>query len=547
MPNPPTLLEWAGMMQHLMQEVSQERSDAKQRHEDVLAKFAAQQDLLKQHLVDMRSLSKFQSPESEITATTYDVMLPSDSNGNGKGVTSNGGTEMPAETLMVPSASPRAVADASMEKRPSAASTESGKEKDLTTTSSLVWGTKAKMHGHGNWQDWANDLVRHHNFETTFAFLILGNAMQICLEVEHIGLQVGCDLEYKLDVYKHCRGAGDDYGIWPGARTAFLVSDWFFGLIFTVEVLIKLAALHKRYCCSLWNGFDFLCVVAFYVEKVASALLVVDPLVLRAFRLLRLLRLIRLLRMLESLDALYIMTTAIQGMVKVVIWAVTLLALMQALCALLVTLLLHAEYFEDKDGAFNLTPETRNAQWEMYEYFGTFARSLFSMFELTLANWPPAARLLAENFSQWFMPICVMHKLTMGFAVVGVINGVILQETFKVAATDDVIMVRAKHREQKMFARKMNKLFDHLDISHDGELDFEEFCKIADDADVQLWLSSLDIDTDDLRTMFNLIDSDGNGKVSPHEMVTHMPRLRGTARNIDVMALCQHHLPGYIC
>lgn len=34
------------------------------------------------------------------------------------------------------------------------------------------------------------------------------------------------------------------------------------------------------------------------------------------------------------------------------------------------------------------------------------------------------------------MPVCLIHKLTMGFAVVGVINGVLMQETFKVGHGD---------------------------------------------------------------------------------------------------------------
>ena len=42
------------------------------------------------------------------------------------------------------------------------------------------------------------------------------------------------------------------------------------------------------------------------------------------------------------------------------------------------------------------------------------------MFEVTLANWPPAARLLAENVSEWFMLFGVLHKLAIGFAVVSV-------------------------------------------------------------------------------------------------------------------------------
>lgn len=39
----------------------------------------------------------------------------------------------------------------------------------------------------------------------------------------------------------------------------------------------------------------------------------------------------------------------------------------------------------------------------------------------------------AEEF---WMPFCLFHKLTMGFAVVGVINGVLMQETFKAKSRD---------------------------------------------------------------------------------------------------------------
>lgn len=36
---------------------------------------------------------------------------------------------------------------------------------------------------------------------------------------------------------------------------------------------------------------------------------------------------------------------------------------------------------------------------------------------------------------EFWMPVCLIHKLTMGFAVVGVINGVLMQETFKASRT----------------------------------------------------------------------------------------------------------------
>merc|ERR1712070_276010 len=100
-------------------------------------------------------------------------------------------------------------------------------------------------------------------------------------------------------------------------------------------------------------------------------------------------------------------------------------------------------------------------------------------------------RLLIENYSTWFIWIALAHKVTVGFAVVGVINGVVLQETFKVAKTDDVIMVREKRKEKKTMYKKMHQLFTALDVSDDGQLGYKEFDLISHHPDVQLWLSSL--------------------------------------------------------
>ena len=79
----------------------------------------------------------------------------------------------------------------------------------------------------------------------------------------------------------------------------------------------------------------------------------------------------------------------------------------------------------------------------------------------------------------------------------------------------------------------MLDLFHALDVSEDGHLDFNEFAIIADNPGVQMWLSSLDIDTDDLKMMFHLMDVNGNGRVCAEEIVSQMPRFKGTARNID--------------
>merc|ERR1711971_558008 len=235
-----------------------------------------------------------------------------------------------------------------------------------------------------------------------------------------------------------------------------------------------------------------------------------DAKTIRLARLFRLARLVRLIRTFKQLDMLYIMTTAIRGMRTVVLWAVALLSLMLMTCALFLSEFLQSTYFEDA-ALENMSSSDLHTHKELYKYFGTFSRCMFSMFELTLANWPPVARLLTEHVSEWFSVICVLHKLTIGFAVVGVINGVIMQETFKVAQTDDVVMVRQKKRAKRLMQQKMEALFEALDLDTSGSLEFPEFMVIAAQPEVRLWLESMDIETDDLLTLFMLIDKDGNG------------------------------------
>jgi Ca2+-binding EF-hand superfamily protein len=362
------------------------------------------------------------------------------------------------------------------------------------------------------------------------AFFIMCNAIVMCFEVQYDGLQIGYEMEFR-SVH---RPAADT---WPQAKIVFAALDWLFGTIFFLEAALKLSTSPVQYFYIFWNWLDFISVVAFVIDKIASAIggSLLNAQVLRLIRLFRLVRLIRLIRTLEHLDILYIMTTAIKGMRMIVVWSIALLFVILMTCALFLSQFLQTTYFgKDFTGASSADMTTRK---ELYKYFGTFSRCLLSMFEMTLANWPPVTRLLTEEISEWFSVICVVHKITIGFAVLGVINGVILQETFKVAHTDDMVMVRQKKRQKDLIERKMEALFQALDLDRDGELHFPEFMIIAAQPEVKLWLESLDIETDDLLTLFLLLDHNGDGSLTLDELLAHVPRLRGSARGIDMLAL----------
>jgi hypothetical protein len=190
-------------------------------------------------------------------------------------------------------------------------------------------------------------------------------------------------------------------------------------------------------------------------------------------------------------------------------------------------------YIRDKDGMF--AKETRD---EVFMYYGTFARSLLTMFEITLGNWMPPARALVENVNEYYFLFFVAHKLLIGFSVVSVITGVFIQETFKVSNEDDRIMMLHKHRAVETHMKKVKMLFNHLDEDGDGLVSLEEFRSILEDPPVKMWLAAMELNVNDIDTVFSLLD-DGDGKLTPEELVAGVSRLKGVAKSIDVVKMEQ--------
>lgn len=375
-----------------------------------------------------------------------------------------------------------------------------------------------------SWREFLELLVTNPMTESFFAFLIVLNACVMALEIQHDGFQIGQRIGYD-------RNGALSFDDWPWAPGFFKGSETFFGAIFAIELFLKIIVLRADFRKDWWNWMDVVIVLFWMLDQIGGTAMSIQPNMLRIMRLARLLRLLRLVRMIHSFDALYLMTTALKGCVSVLAWACALLSVVQMMISLLLNQYLYDSYF-NKD-----TSQDPEEMQLMFEYFGTFTRTMLSMFEITLGNWPPVCRLLAENSHELFMLLCVIHKLIIGFAVVGVINGVFMQETFKVASIDDRIMVRQKERSMKVHQQKMRQLFMEADSSGDGQLSLDEFKAIVSIPAVKTWLGSMELDASDADDLFDLIDTEGNGdgQVSVDELVKGVSHLKGAARSIDLI------------
>eukprot|EP00928_Gymnodinium_smaydae_P069248 TRINITY_DN5266_c0_g2_i1.p1 TRINITY_DN5266_c0_g2~~TRINITY_DN5266_c0_g2_i1.p1 ORF type:complete len:543 (+),score=68.80 TRINITY_DN5266_c0_g2_i1:50-1678(+) len=362
-------------------------------------------------------------------------------------------------------------------------------------------------------------------FELISCSMVICNALILAFEAQYHGHTIG----HMLQNTHHVTTAEQQY---PHGQVVLDVCSWIFGILFAIEVLLRICASVRMCLRDAWAWFDAFIVVVWAISKL-DYVLPVDSTVLRLARLLRLLRLVKVARALQHFDSLFIIYTATKACVAVLFWTFVTFGLMQLLLSLVLTQYLHMFYF---------APGNTSDQTLVFTYYGTFLRSYFTLWEITLGNWPPACRILAENVSEYFFTWGLIHKLIFGFAFVAIINGVFIQETFKVTARDDVLMVRQKQARLKHHIMKMRRLLAHADTDGDGQISLQEWEKLMDDPGVKLWLASMDLEVYDARLIFQLCDTSSDGYITFDELVAGIGRYKGPAKNIDLHAFVRQQL-----
>eukprot|EP00929_Paragymnodinium_shiwhaense_P072061 TRINITY_DN36584_c0_g1_i1.p1 TRINITY_DN36584_c0_g1~~TRINITY_DN36584_c0_g1_i1.p1 ORF type:complete len:675 (+),score=135.94 TRINITY_DN36584_c0_g1_i1:142-2166(+) len=367
-----------------------------------------------------------------------------------------------------------------------------------------------------------NALVVSPIFELVFAVLILANGAVMMIESQYRGFQTGYTLGYPLTP----RPASE---VWPWAEAAFIALDMFFGIVFTIELVLKVIGLRRVFFCNGWNWFDLFIIVSWMFTSFGGSLPVQNPMVLRLFRIVRLLRLLKLVKAIQLFDVLHLLVASLRMSAKVCMWSLALLLFFMFGVALVLTHLLE-EYVVDD--SMDLS-----ARQEVFDYFGTFTRSILSMFELTLGNWIPITRCLQNNVSEWYVLVILIYQGTVVFAVLKVINGIFLHETFKAVASDDDLLIRQKERQVQKNISKMAVLFSEADESNDGYLCFEEFASVLQDPRVKNWLACMDCDLKDAdaATVYELLEQDVRQPISAQEFVGGFLRLKGVAKAIDMV------------
>ncbi|CAK0873443.1 unnamed protein product [Prorocentrum cordatum] len=323
-------------------------------------------------------------------------------------------------------------------------------------------------------------LVTSTSFEVTIGVAIIANGVLMAAEAQYAGLRLAHDVG-------HESADGGSAQEWPHASETFDILQWLFGVIFLIEVLLKIVGLRFEFVCDAWNWVDLVIVVMWLYSLMGQ--LAVNAQFLRLARLVRMLRLLRIIRFMQShlTESLFLMSTALAGSIFTTTWAFLLFIIVHAMLALFISQTLSEFYFASE-------PSRHEGHLEVFEFFGSFSRAFLTMFEITFDGWSLGVRALVDNVSEIFIIYAVLHKVLIGFAAVGVLGAVFIQETFESAQMDDNLVVRQQHRKERLHSKNMQRLFMDADLDGNGSVDLGEWLSICNDSWVQVWLRAQDID-----------------------------------------------------
>lgn len=415
---------------------------------------------------------------------------------------------------------------------------DNGGTDEVSVLRDALKGALDKAHSEAEWLAKSADESRHRHSKLV-AFLDLVPAVVILANALVLGLRAD------LDDYKD---------VWDA-------TDVFFFIFYLLECLVKLYVYGTVvYCCGpdkLWNWFDVFC-VGLGVMDIVIPLFVQDMSNTGDLMLLKMLRLLKLARLVKALHypifaELKFMIEGVASGFRVLFWALILMLFMVYFLAVMLNNMIGTQY-----------EELKSVPAAMFTIFRCFTDGCAAY------DGTPFQEPIREKYGILFVLPYVMVVMVVMFGLFNLIMAVFV---------DDVQGNSAKRRQEKLgetaeeTKRKFQEVFadfimngnpasgrqHHLltraekdAIAKQMEVDalaafhslpeglsisrriFDEW--IVRDEFTSM-LQEADVDASNINELFEALDADMDGRLTPDEIVDGLMKLRGPVTKVDMIAV----------
>lgn len=311
-------------------------------------------------------------------------------------------------------------------------------------------------------------------------------------------------------------------------RMGFFIVEICFTLVFFIEMLCRLNQLSWDYFVDPWNVFDYGLVVISVADFVISATKARSGgmRLISSLRIFRLLRVVRSIKGLKIVAGLWLIIQGILDSIRTVLW-VTCAALVGIYCfgVALTTLVGHdAKTLE---------------QWHMSDiYVGSVGKSMMTILQvITLDSWTEdIARPLFE-ISPITMVILLAAIVWLTFGTLNILVAVMVERISSISQDSKATSQKVLERTENTLLHSIVNEFEHFDKDGSGQLEFHEFRKMIRTKSMTNKIHLLGVQVDEAEGLFDLMDVDKSGTVTPGELISGLQKLKGNAKGQDVVQL----------
>merc|ERR1711972_516951 len=101
----------------------------------------------------------------------------------------------------------------------------------------------------------------------------------------------------------------------------------------------------------------------------------------------------------------------------------------------------------------------------------------------------------------------------------------------------ETAMERAKQEKEIFLVGNARIVFERADMDKSGMISWPEFQKALEVDDMRDFFEAIDIDQTEAKSLFDLLDISGDGKISADEFLNGCLRVRGPAKALDLLVL----------
>jgi hypothetical protein len=181
---------------------------------------------------------------------------------------------------------------------------------------------------------------------------------------------------------------------------------------------------------------------------------------------------------------------------------------------------------------------------DLNTYFGSLWEAIYTLFRSISGgiDWGDPALALRQIHELYGIVYMVFVAFTL-FAVLNVVTGTFVEHARLVASHDLDAVVQSQARRKDSYLRDVSMMFHEADPNHSGFITEQEFFQYLDDDRVQAFFSSLELGetTEAIRELFKLLDLNDSGAISHDEFTLGCLRIKGVARNLDLMRMISDH------